>query len=198
MKPIVSVLKWGLFTGLLLVFLAACSGNSSEETSSENGKSSGESSGETAKEDVTLSIMFQKNDTQNYFHDWMQDNMSLFTEQNPHITFDVTANTCCDNYLTVVTTEMAANNLPDIFQGWTLGRMEPFAEAGRLYDLSGDLASDTEWSSKLSELNLEATTFEGGVYGLPIEQAVEEHTKHLAVRFQDLFFSKQPRIFVQY
>lgn len=159
---------WGMF--VLVLLLAACSGNNEETTTT--GSSNGQG-GEGTKEEVTLSIMFQKNDSQNYFHDWMQDNIALFTEEHPHIKFDVTANTCCDNYLTVVTTEMAANNLPDIFQGWTLGRMEPFAEAGRLYDLSADLEADKAWSDKLSPLNLEATTFEGGVYGLPLEQAVE-------------------------
>jgi raffinose/stachyose/melibiose transport system substrate-binding protein len=177
MKTYGSVLKGVLMIGLVLVIMAACSGNTSEPNNSTKNAATGDAKvdvkKEDAKKDVTLSIMFQKNDTNNYFYDWMQDNIKLFTEQNPHITFDVTANTCCDNYLTVVTTEMAANNLPDIFQGWTLGRMQPFAEAGRLYDLSEDLAEDTDWSSKLSELNLRATTWDGGVYGIPLEQAVE-------------------------
>jgi raffinose/stachyose/melibiose transport system substrate-binding protein len=131
------------------------------------------SSSET-KETVHLKIMFQKNNAgKDHLYNWMQDNIRLYTERNPHVHFDVIATTCCENYLTVLTTGMAANNIPDIFQGWTLERMRPFADAGRLMDMTEIMDRDPEWSGRLSKEALKGTTFEGRTYGLPLEMAAE-------------------------
>lgn len=161
----------------LVLILAACGANegAGEETKNTNSTNNEQGQTDAPKEDIELTVMFQKGDGDgpDPLHDWMQENISLYEEKNPHVSFEIIANTCCDNYLTVVTTEMAANNLPDIFQGWTLERMRPFAESGRLYDLSEDIASYPDWSEKMSPEAMKATTFEGGVYGLPLEQAVE-------------------------
>lgn len=167
---------------LVLVLVAGCStktkssgGNASEmESPTPQNKTEEVATEEPKKENITLKVMFQKRDGQkDYLHDWMQENIKLYKEKNSNVSFEVIANTCCDNYLTVVTTEMAANNVPDIFQGWTLERMRPFAEAGRLYDMSEAINADAEWKSNLSEDALKGTTFNDKVYGLPLAQDAE-------------------------
>ena len=35
-----------------------------------------------------------------------------------------------DQYLSKITTEMASGSVPDVFQAWTAGRLEPFVKAG--------------------------------------------------------------------
>ncbi|TVX99389.1 ABC transporter substrate-binding protein [Paenibacillus cremeus] len=176
------------FTVLLsaLLVLAGCSsGTSSSTGTSTSTGGSGTVSPAAASpapapataapaEKVRLKLMFQKGQgTKDYFGDWMQENISLFKAKNPNIDFEVIANTCCDNYLTVITTDMAANNLPDIFQGWTLERMRPFAEAGRLLDLTSAINENPDWKTNMSPDALKGTTFNGKVYGLPLAQDAE-------------------------
>jgi raffinose/stachyose/melibiose transport system substrate-binding protein len=155
----------------VLIVLAGCSSPAPKPSA---GGTNTPAKVEDKKEKVKLKVMFQKREGQkDYFHEWMQENLKLYKEKNPNIDFDVIANTCCDNYLTVVTTDMAANNLPDIFQGWTLERMRPFADAGRLYDLSQDINGYPDWKDNMSADALKGTTFKNGTYGLPLAQDAE-------------------------
>lgn len=91
---------------------------------------------------VTLQLMFPKNSgSADPRAQWMHDNVEAFKKVEPNINFDVIDNTSGDNYLTTVTTRMAANDVPDIFQTWTLERLRPFAESNRVYDLTEFLNS---------------------------------------------------------
>lgn len=104
---------------------------------------------------------------------WHQENVRLYQEAHPDVTIDIISSSTGDEYLTQVTTKMASGDEIDILQGWTLARMEPFAEAGRLMDLQKIFAEDPEFRAFLQDDPLEATTFNGGVYGVPLELAVE-------------------------
>lgn len=150
---------------LVMSLVIACSSNSQSGNTDGASSDTGNQGGKAEK--VTLRVMLAKDPTKDLYFDWMSENMKLFKEKNPHIEFDVTANASGDQYLTVVTTEMAANNVPDIVQGWTLERMRPFVESGRLLDLREAIESDPEWKGFLQEEPLKATTFDGGIYGIP-------------------------------
>lgn len=175
MKNRSKVCAWLMVMLSVLLIVAGCS--SGGGTASPEGSppaAAGEKKEDAPKEKVRLKVMFQKGQgTKDYFYDWMQENLSLYKAKNPNIDFEVIANTCCDNYLTVVTTDMAANNLPDIFQGWTLERMRPFAEAGRLLDLTSAVNDYPDWKTNLSPDALKGTTFNNKIYGLPLAQDTE-------------------------
>ena len=104
---------------------------------------------------------------------WHEENIRLYQEAHPDIVFDNICSSTGDEYLTQVTTKMASGDEIDILQGWTLARMQPFAEAGRLYSLNGVFEKDPAFRSFLQDGPLEATTFDGQVYGIPLELAVE-------------------------
>lgn len=76
-------------------------------------------------------------------------------------------NTWGDQYLTQITTLMATGRTPDIFATWTSGRMEPFVEAGRLYDLKPLLEQEPAFYEFLQAGPLASTTFDGGIYAIP-------------------------------
>jgi raffinose/stachyose/melibiose transport system substrate-binding protein len=104
---------------------------------------------------------------------WYQENVELYEAAHPDVSIDIISSSTGDEYLTQVTTKMASGDAIDILQGWTLARMEPFAEAGRLMDLTQAFEEDPEFRAFLQDDPLEATTFNGGVYGIPMELAVE-------------------------
>jgi raffinose/stachyose/melibiose transport system substrate-binding protein len=104
---------------------------------------------------------------------WYQENVELYEAEHPDVSIDIISSSTGDEYLTQVTTKMASGDAIDILQGWTLARMEPFANAGRLMDLTVAFEEDPEFRAFLQDDPLEATTFDGGVYGIPMELAVE-------------------------
>lgn len=115
---------------------------------------------------VTLTIMWQNSGQETGF-DWMGETIELFKKENPHIEFELMNNTWGDQYLAQITTLMATGRTPDIFATWTSGRMEPFVQAGRMYDLSERLKNDPEFYAFLQEGPLASTTFGGGIYAIP-------------------------------
>jgi len=125
--------------------------------------------GETQKDMV---IMFPY-DANSPVTEWHNENVELFEQQHPDVNFDIISSSTGDEYLTQVTAKMASGDDIDLLQGWTLARMEPFAEAGRLMDLQPIFDEDPEFRAQLQDDPLAATTFDGGVYGIPLELAVE-------------------------
>jgi raffinose/stachyose/melibiose transport system substrate-binding protein len=184
-RKLVNATKIIALTMIVLLLISACSkSNTSSSTSASNTSNAGstdnagntnEASKGSSDKKVKLKIMFQKGEGSgpDPLYEWMQQNVKLYQEKHPNVTFDVIANASSDNYLTILTTKMAANDLPDIFQGWTLERMRPFAESKRLYDLSDEVKNYPDWQQNISMDSLKTTTFDGHVYGLPLEMAVE-------------------------
>ncbi|MEK3725917.1 ABC transporter substrate-binding protein [Paenibacillus sp. FSL H8-0034] len=154
---------------LTLVMTACSSGAGNAPVSGTDAKSTADS----AKK-VTLQLMFPKNNgSADPRAQWMHDNVEAFKKVEPNINFDVIDNTSGDNYLTTVTTRMAANDVPDIFQTWTLERLRPFAESNRVYDLTEFLNSTPELKSKFSPSALSATTFGNKTFAMPLTQDLE-------------------------
>jgi raffinose/stachyose/melibiose transport system substrate-binding protein len=122
---------------------------------------------------INMTIMYQSGGADDIFKDWMDENVKIFLKEHPNINFEIISNSTGDNYLTQITSRIAAGNAPDVFQGWTLGRMEPFAKADRLHNIGPAIENDQEFNSYLQKEPLKATTFNGKIYGVPLELAVE-------------------------
>ncbi len=104
---------------------------------------------------------------------WHNENVKLYQEAHPDVLIDIISSSTGDEYLTQVTTKMASGDDIDILQGWTLARMQPFAEAGRLKSLNPFFKEDPAFRNFLQDSPLESTTFNGEVYGIPLELAAE-------------------------
>lgn len=118
---------------------------------------------------VTLNFWHNDNDADpnNLMAKWVRENIALFNKNNPNIEIVETNVASGDQYLTKITTEMAANNVPDVFQTWVSGRLEPFARAGRIYPLNKEIAKDQALKNVLVPTNLKNVTFNGKIYALP-------------------------------
>ncbi|MFB5192437.1 ABC transporter substrate-binding protein [Alicyclobacillus fastidiosus] len=116
---------------------------------------------------ITLTIEFQRLSTDDQWANWMQDNIKLFEQAHPNVTFNVTDNASSNTYLTKVTSQMAAGTTADIFEGWTSNRMQEFVNSGRVLDITSYLKSNATLNSEVMKTVLPATTFNGKVYGLP-------------------------------
>ena len=109
----------------------------------------------------------------NYRPTWTKDNIALFEKANPNIKIEFTNVPNGDQYLNKISTEMAANNVPDISTTWVAGRLEPFVKAGRLMPLSDIIENSAILKEVINPGNLTATTFDGKVYAIPLELAGE-------------------------
>jgi len=118
---------------------------------------------------VTITFWYQANEAnpQDVEAQWMKENLQLFQKVNPDIKVDSTYVSASDQYQTKITTEMAANNAPDVFQTWLSGRLEPFVKAGRVYPLNDVIKKDPGFKSLLVDANLVNSTFDKKVYALP-------------------------------
>jgi raffinose/stachyose/melibiose transport system substrate-binding protein len=112
-------------------------------------------------------------DETDYRAKWNAETIALFEKANPDIKIEFTNTPNGDQYLNKITTEMAAGNVPDVFQGWVAGRLEPFVKAGRIEPLDGWIAKSPALSKVLSKGNMSSTTFNGKIYALPNELAGE-------------------------
>lgn len=63
---------------------------------------------------------------------------------------------------------MGAGNSPDAFFNWGGGILKSYIDAGNVMDLTADLAKDPAWKSRFFPAVLAAGTFDGKIYGVPI------------------------------
>ncbi len=122
---------------------------------------------------VTIRYWDTVNDAeQKIRNDWVYENIRIFQERNPDIKIEFTNTPNGDQYLNKLSTEMAANNVPDLFMTWTAGRLEPFVSAGRIEPLN-DIISGSRLKETVNLGNCSATTFNGKIYAIPMELAGE-------------------------
>lgn len=77
-----------------------------------------------------------------------------------------------EQYKTKIAAEMAANEVPDVFNTWAAGFLKPFVKAGKVYDLTDKLNADTEWKNRYVPGVYSSLEFDGRVYALPTTQTV--------------------------
>ncbi len=77
-----------------------------------------------------------------------------------------------EQYKTKIAAEMAANEVADVFNTWAAGFRKPYVKAGKVYDLTSKLNSDTEWKNRYVPGVYSSLEFDGKVYALPTTQTV--------------------------
>lgn len=134
-----------------------------------------ESSTAKAAEPATIRYWDTVNDADpnDYMNKWVKENIELFQQQNANIKIEFTNTSNGDQYLNKISTEMAANNVPDIFMCWVAGRLEPFVKAGRLLPMNDIIDNSASLTEVINPGNLSTTTFDGKVYAVPTELAGE-------------------------
>ncbi|GHU66233.1 sugar ABC transporter substrate-binding protein [Spirochaetia bacterium] len=104
---------------------------------------------------------------------WWRDTLRLFQEKYPNVKLEISNTPDGNQYLTKLTTEIVAGNVPDVFWAWPSGRLEPFVNAKRIRPLNSFLDARPELKKTISPLATEGSTFNGNIYAIPIDQSGE-------------------------
>ncbi|UOQ48201.1 extracellular solute-binding protein [Gracilibacillus caseinilyticus] len=151
---------------MMILWLAACSGdggneetsgddNASEETA-DNGDSEGAESGD---EEVTLRIAWWGSQPR---HDYTLEVIKLYEEQHPNVTIEPEY-ASWDDYWQKLAPQAAANELPDIVQ-MDLSYLSQYAENNQLADLSPFIGSNID-DTNISQNAIDGGKVGDGVYG---------------------------------
>lgn len=73
-----------------------------------------------------------------------------------------------DPYKQKLLVAMGAGNAPDVFFNWGGGILKSYVDAGNVMDLTAELSKDPSWKSRFFPAVLVAGTFNGKIYGVPI------------------------------
>ncbi len=98
---------------------------------------------------------------------WIKETVDMFAEMHPNLTVEQTYVPGGD-YLTKITTEIAADNAPDVFQTWLSGRLEPFVTAGQVMPVEHMLETYPETAALMNDKGLNLSTFDGKKYAIPL------------------------------
>lgn len=96
--------------------------------------------------------------------DALREMADEFTSENPDITIDLTV--VPNEGITVLRTRLASGQAPDIIQLQSYSQVFEFARAGYLMDLSG-----TPIMNKVVDSSMNAVTYNGKAYSLPMDMA---------------------------
>ncbi|HEX2944727.1 MAG TPA: extracellular solute-binding protein [Clostridia bacterium] len=102
----------------------------------------------------------------------IKDAVTMFNQNNKLNATAAVEFTEQEQYKTKIAAAMAANQVPDVFNTWAAGFLKPFVQAGKVYDLTGKLNSDTEWKNRYVPGVYTSLQFDGKVYALPTTQTV--------------------------
>ena len=91
-----------------------------------------------------------------------------FMEANPDVVIINDAR-FGDDFLPKLKTDFATGNAPDVFGIWPGSDMEALVEAGKAADLTDILNADPQWKESFNPEAWSYTTFDGRIYGLPVE-----------------------------
>jgi raffinose/stachyose/melibiose transport system substrate-binding protein len=73
-----------------------------------------------------------------------------------------------DPYKQKLLVALGAGNGPDVFFGWGGGILKTYIDAGDVVDLTPALTKDTAWKDRFLPSILPSVTFDGRIYGVPI------------------------------
>ena len=136
-------LKWLLSLSFFLIFLAGCS--FSEKTTDELANTGEEFANKPAKP-ILISYWYSADEARDYdvYQKWCADNIRLFQDANKDIIVEKTCLSNSDQFQVKLYASIAAGDVPDIFQGWFGGRLEPIARSGSIIALDDIINSDPE------------------------------------------------------
>ncbi|MBP7176492.1 MAG: extracellular solute-binding protein [Thermoclostridium sp.] len=78
-----------------------------------------------------------------------------------------------EDFLPKIKTDFASGNAPDVFGLWPGSDIRSLIRAGRVADLTDLMDQDPAWKNLFKSSMLEYTTYEGKIYGLPVETIFE-------------------------
>ena len=102
----------------------------------------------------------------------IKETIKLFNEKNTTNSVATLEFTEQEQYKTKITAQIAANEMPDMFNTWAAGFMKPFVAAGKIYSISEDLDKDADWKNRYVGGIFAPLTFDGKIYGAPTTQTV--------------------------
>lgn len=143
---------------IIFTLLAGC-GSTSKDTGGASGK----------KTEIKISCWGIETDPNSVI---IKDAVDLFNKRNKLNAVATVVFTEQEQYKTKIAAEMAANEVPDVFNTWAAGFLKPFVKAGKVYDLTGKLNSDKEWKDRYVPGVYTPLEFDGKVYALPTTQTV--------------------------
>lgn len=98
----------------------------------------------------------------------LQEILDRFVENNPE--FEVINESMFgEDFLHKIKTDFASGNNPDVFGLWPGSDIRALVQAGKVAELTEILDKDALWKGSFGERGWEYTTFDGKVYGLPLE-----------------------------
>ncbi len=156
MKRILTLI---LCTCIALSFLLTACGSESGGTGGASGK----------KVEVEISCWGIETDPNSVI---IKEAVELFNSKNTTNATATVVFTEQEQYKTKIAAEMAANEVPDVFNTWAAGFLKPFVKAGKVYDLTSKLNSDKAWKERYVPGVYTSLEFDGKVYALPTTQTV--------------------------
>lgn len=78
-----------------------------------------------------------------------------------------------EDFLPKIKTDFASGNDPDVFGLWPGSDIRALVQAGRVADLTGLMDENPVWKGNFKASMLEYTTYDGKIYGLPVETIYE-------------------------
>ncbi len=164
----------------LTMVLAGCGGNSASTPSdtkesvvatdsSDSAATSTEEAKSTEKVPLKISAWGLENDPNSII---IKEAVNLFNEKNTTNSVATIEFTEQEQYKTKITAQIAANEMPDMFNTWAAGFMKPFVTSGKIYSISEDLDKDADWKNRYVSGIFAPLTFDGKIYGAPTTQTV--------------------------
>lgn len=114
----------------------------------------------------------------------LKEVLSVFVDENPDIVVE-NESLFGEDFLPKIKTDFASGNNPDVFGLWPGSDINALVRAGMVADLTGILDSDPKWKNSFDPAMWDYTTYNGKIYGLPVE-----------VIFECLFINRD--LFIQY
>lgn len=151
------------------MLLTGCSGKSTQTGSKETGDKKAAETKSSEKAPVKISAWGLENDPNSMI---IKDTVKLFNERNTTNSAATIEFTEQEQYKTKITAQIAANEMPDMFNTWAAGFMKPFVTAGKIFSISEALDKDAEWKKRYVSGIFNPLTFDGKIYGAPTTQTV--------------------------
>ena len=133
--------------------------NTEEKAETENSELSGK---------ITFWTTGDKSNTNDHTYPWMEENIKLFEEKYPGCEVEATFIASGEDYLTKITTEVAAGNAPDVFRTYLTGRLQPFVDGGKVLPIEHMLETYPETKGIMNDKALALSTFDGKAYAIPL------------------------------
>jgi len=155
----------GVLIATVAIAVGACSGTASPTTAPASAGGASADPGATAAGQLEGSISFLHKYSDPRYAPYFEEVVAGYMAANPNVTIDIQAESDqgVKDKLRILA---ASNSLPDVYFSWAGDFTKKFVRG----DLARDLTTDVtgEWASSFTPAALEAYTYDGKLYGVPI------------------------------